>query len=144
MPCRASCCPLPSAQLRPLLGELSALRRGEQALQKQVDQLQLQLAHAEREAAAATAAAATDRAHARRTIGQAQARLGAALQRLKALAERQQQQTLHLQEVRTVSLHVFWCAHFLHTLGVHSLSLHLQEERCGTFGRGACSEVGMK
>lgn len=66
---------------------------------------------------AATAAAATDRAHARRTIGQAQARLGAALQRLKALAERQQQQSLHLQEVR-----------------------------CGAFGWGgaACTEVVIK
>jgi hypothetical protein len=87
-------------QLRPLLSELAALRRADQGRQKQLDQLQLQLANAERDAQAAMAAAAADRAHARRTITQAHQRLAAALQRLKALAERQQQQSLLLQEVR--------------------------------------------
>lgn len=94
--CHVPCCAL---QLRPLLRELAALRRSEQGLQKQVDQLQLQLATADRDLQAAAAAAASDKALARRTITQAHSRLSAALQRLKALAERQQRQSLLLQEV---------------------------------------------
>jgi hypothetical protein len=64
-----------------------------------VAQLQQQLSTAERDAQTASTAAAADKAHARRTIGQAHTRLSAALQRLSALAERQQQQNMLLQEV---------------------------------------------
>jgi septal ring factor EnvC (AmiA/AmiB activator) len=91
--------PVTATQLRPLLSEISALRRAQQGLQKQVGQLQLQLSAAERDAHTASSAAAADKALARRTITQAHQRLSAALQRLKALAERQQQQSLLLQEV---------------------------------------------
>jgi septal ring factor EnvC (AmiA/AmiB activator) len=103
LPAISAADPSPAAvtatQLRPLLSEIAALRRVQQGLQKQAGQLQLQLSAAERDAQTASSAAAADKALAHRTITQAHHRLSAALQRLKALAERQQQQSLLLQEV---------------------------------------------
>ncbi len=90
-------------QVGPLLKELSALRRQNEALNRTSEGLRVQLRQAQAEAKAASQLKAKERALSARSKSVVDARLGSAAQRLAFLTDQVVRKDAALQEVRRLA-----------------------------------------